>query len=69
MLRAKPSAPIQEHLKPKGVAVFVEGRHFCMTSRGVEKQNSIMVTSSLKGCCLESAARMEFLLLKNGQGF
>lgn len=60
---------LQEHLKPKGVAVFVEGRHFCMTSRGVEKQNSIMVTSSLKGCCLESAARMEFLLLKNGQGF
>jgi GTP cyclohydrolase I len=60
---------IEGHLSPKGVAVFIEGRHFCMTSRGVEKQNSIMVTSSLKGCCLESAARMEFLLLKNGRGF
>lgn len=36
-------------LKPKGSACILEAQHFCMTSRGVQKQNSIMTTSSLSG--------------------
>jgi GTP cyclohydrolase I len=40
---------LMEHLKPLGAACILEAQHFCMTSRGVQKQNSIMVTSSLTG--------------------
>lgn len=37
---------IREALDPKGVGVVIEAQHFCMTSRGVEKQHSKMLTSS-----------------------
>lgn len=37
------------HLKPLGVAVVLEAQHFCMVARGVQKQNSKMVTSCLLG--------------------
>lgn len=40
---------IQEHLQPKGVAVVIEAKHLCMLMRGVEKQNSIAVTSEMLG--------------------
>lgn len=55
---------IQEALKPLGVAVLVEARHLCMTSRGVEKQGSVMVTSAMYGLYrYNEAARNEFLSL------
>src|SRR3954464_3450361 len=38
---------IQEAIKPLGVAVVVEATHLCMSMRGVEKQNSFAVTSSM----------------------
>jgi len=51
-------------LKPKGAACHIQAVHFCMRARGVSKQNSIMVTNSLKGIFLEDAqAREEFLEL------
>lgn len=51
-------------LQPYGSACVLEAQHFCMTSRGVEKQNSVMVTSSLTGAFKEHArARIEFLQL------
>ncbi|MCK5072627.1 MAG: GTP cyclohydrolase I, partial [Bacteriovoracaceae bacterium] len=53
---------IMERLGAKGAACIIEARHFCMTGRGVEKQNSIMVTSSLKGCFLEQATTRQELL-------
>jgi len=40
---------LMKELKPKGAACILEAQHFCMVSRGVQKQNSIMVTSSLTG--------------------
>ena len=44
--------------------VMIEARHLCMMMRGVEKQNSVMVTSSVVGTFRESAAtREEFLNL------
>lgn len=54
---------IEKYLEPQGVAVFVEGSHLCQMVRGIKKQNSIMVTSALKGVLKEQAARMEFLML------
>lgn len=36
-------------LKPRGVGVIIEARHLCIMARGVEKQNSEVVTSALVG--------------------
>lgn len=53
---------IDSCLSPQGVGVVIEAQHFCMVARGVEKQNSKMVTSALKGSLKEDAsARNEFL--------
>ena len=55
---------IQDLLNPKGVAVIMEGRHFCMLMRGVQKQNSIASTSSMLGAFKDkSTTRNEFLKL------
>jgi len=40
---------IEEVLKPKGVAVVMEGQHMCMMARGVAKQHATMKTSELRG--------------------
>jgi GTP cyclohydrolase I len=58
---------LQQHLDPLGVAVVVEAAHLCMMMRGVQKQNTKMVTSSILGCFRdEDGARMEFLSLLKG---
>lgn len=47
-----------------GVAVVIEARHMCMMMRGVEKQNSVMVTSAMQGIFHDKAdTRNEFLSL------
>ncbi len=49
-------------LDPYGVAVIIEGRHFCMMMRGVQKQDSSMVTSAMRGTFSSDArTRNEFL--------
>lgn len=50
---------LMDELKAKGAACVLEAQHFCMTSRGVEKQNAKMVTSSLKGVFLKEAETRE----------
>lgn len=58
---------LMSHLNPLGAACLLEAQHFCMTSRGVQKQNSIMVTSSLEGVFRENASvKTEFLALIKG---
>ncbi len=61
---------LQEHLKPKGVGVVMEAQHLCTMMRGVQKQNTRMVTSSMLGIFrTDPKTRMEFLSLireKNG---
>jgi GTP cyclohydrolase I len=58
------SQAIMDAIDATGVGVMIEARHLCMMMRGVEKQNSVMVTSSVLGTFRESAAtREEFLAL------
>lgn len=57
------SETMMDAVKPLGVGVVVEGRHTCMMVRGVEKQNSLMTTSSLQGVFREEEVRSEFLRL------
>lgn len=58
---------IDEAVSPEGVGVVMECRHMCMMMRGVEKQNSVMTTSSVLGSFRKKeATRLEFLNLING---
>ena len=59
---------LQDYLQPKGVAVVVRAQHLCMMMRGVQKQNSVAVTSEMLGGFRNRAAtRAEVLsLLHNG---
>jgi len=53
-----------EKINPLGVAVVTEANHLCMAMRGVEKQNSVAVTSAMLGTFREDArTRAEFLNL------
>ena len=53
---------LMEHLEPLGVMVMVEAVHFCMTSRGIQKQNSKMITNAIRGIFLNNIdTRNEFL--------
>ncbi len=55
---------IQKVIEPQGVGVVIEARHLCMMMRGVEKQHSSAVTSSMLGCFRhEEETRTEFLSL------
>ncbi|MBT3584055.1 MAG: GTP cyclohydrolase I FolE [Halobacteriovoraceae bacterium] len=61
------SQTIMEELNAKGAACIVEAKHMCMTCRGVEKQNSVMVTSSLRGAFLNLIeTRQELMTLIKG---
>jgi len=53
---------IEAQLEPQGVAVVIEAQHLCMQMRGVEKQNSVAITSAMLGQFRENAkTRSEFL--------
>lgn len=55
---------IREKIDPLGVAVVIEATHLCMSMRGVEKQNSFAITSSMLGGFRSDArTRGEFLEL------
>ena len=55
---------ICQKIDPLGVAVVMEASHLCMSMRGVEKQNSVAVTSAMLGVFQHDArTRMEFLEL------
>jgi GTP cyclohydrolase I len=56
------SQTLMDNLNAKGAACIIESKHFCMTCRGVEKQNSVMVTSSLRGAFLEKIETRQELL-------
>jgi GTP cyclohydrolase I len=60
---------INNKISPKGVGVVIEAQHLCMIMRGVEKQNSIAVTSSMLGGFKDNLdTRNEFLNLLHTRG-
>jgi GTP cyclohydrolase I len=54
---------ILEAINPLGVGVVIEARHLCMMMRGVEKQHSSTMTSSMLGAFRQKETREEFLAL------
>jgi len=57
---------VSDAVGAEGVGVVIEAKHLCMVMRGVEKQNSVMTTSSVLGSFHnDQATRMEFLDLIN----
>jgi GTP cyclohydrolase I len=63
------SQAVMDTIGARGVGVMIEARHLCMMMRGVEKQNSEMVTSSVLGTFRDSqATREEFLALIGQRG-
>jgi GTP cyclohydrolase IA len=58
---------IMETIKPQGAGVIIEAKHLCMIMRGVEKQNSVAVTSAMLGIFRDcEQTRAEFLRLTRG---
>lgn len=60
-LTAQIAEAVNEVTGAQGVGVVMECRHLCMMMRGVEKQNSVMTTSSVLGVFHSLATRTEFL--------
>lgn len=60
------AAAVQEVLKPQGVGVVIKATHHCMSSRGIHKVGSEMITSCMLGCFRDNAiTRQEFLAMAN----
>ena len=65
-LTAQIARELMDYLNPEGIGVVMDCRHMCMMMRGVEKQNSVMTTSTVLGSFHnDEATRMEFLRLIN----
>jgi GTP cyclohydrolase I len=57
---------IQEALQPQGVGVVLKANHHCMSTRGIHKHDTDMVTSCMLGCFRDNViTRQEFLALVN----
>jgi len=63
-LTTQVATTIESHLRPLGVGVVLEAEHLCMRMRGVEKQNSTVVTSAMLGAFRDNLeTREEFMTL------
>lgn len=62
------TAALDQYLEPKGSACVLQAKHLCMTCRGVAKQNSVMVTSSLTGGFKSNPAGRAELMALIGKG-
>ena len=61
-LTAQIANTIDAVLQPKGVGVVIKAVHHCMTTRGIHKPDSNLVTSRMLGCFREDAGlRRQFL--------
>jgi GTP cyclohydrolase I len=70
-LTTQVATTLMEEIEPQGVGVVVEAEHLCMRMRGVEKQNSVVVTSCMLGTFRSRLeTREEFMTLirsRNGR--
>ena len=63
-MTAEIAAAIEDAVKPQGTAVVIKANHHCMSSRGIHKAGSEMVTSCMLGCFRPNAStRQEFLAM------
>ncbi|TPW05048.1 MAG: GTP cyclohydrolase I, partial [Alphaproteobacteria bacterium] len=60
-LTAEIADALDQALQPLGVAVVVEARHECMSSRGVRKHGSLLVTRAFRGVYQEGGLRQDVL--------
>lgn len=61
---------LEDLLKPNGLGVVIRAQHHCMTWRGVEEEDSTMVSSVMRGVMLEDhSLKQEFFDIIRGQGF
>ena len=68
-MTAQIAAAIEDVLQPKGVAVVIEATHQCMTTRGVHKPGTTMITSRmLGGFRTDQKTRREFLSMIGSPG-
>jgi GTP cyclohydrolase I len=57
---------IHDVLRPNGVGVVIKAKHHCMSTRGIHKHDTDMVTSRMLGCFRDSSmTRQEFLTMVN----
>jgi GTP cyclohydrolase I len=60
---------VNDVLRPKGVGVVIRAAHHCMTTRGIHKPGTDLVTSRMLGCFRDDpVTRQEFLGLAQGPG-
>lgn len=52
---------LMDTLQPHGVMVVCKAKHMCISSRGIEKHNAVMVTSAIRGAFKKMEVRNEFL--------
>lgn len=58
---------LHQALSAKGIGVLIEATHLCMQARGVEKQNTLVTTSSFRGLFKNNLnTRSEFLTIIHG---
>jgi GTP cyclohydrolase I len=63
-MTAQIAQAIEDVLRPQGVAVVIKARHHCMSTRGVNKKGTDLVTSKMTGVFRENAStRQEFLAM------
>lgn len=63
-MTAQVANTINDVLKPQGVGVIIKAKHHCMTTRGVHKPDTDLVTSRMLGCFRDNAlTRQEFLTM------
>ena len=65
-LTSQIASAVQEVLRPQGVGVVIKATHHCMSSRGIHKVGSEMITSCMLGCFRDNGiTRQEFLTMAN----
>ena len=63
-LTAQIANTINDVLKPQGVGVIIKAKHHCMTTRGIHKPDTDLVTSRMLGCFRDNPlTRQEFLTM------